>query len=245
MDVNTRLNLDSSRLAHVQDSAYALPSTQALFRKASALGGEQSVVLAENAHFDADALMAKSVYGGDSGGSTAHAVPHSSADGKARADTARGQTAGAGWFDMPAPELTRELRNDLRVLRQRQHLDPKRFYKSMGAVDESDAAAATAARGKRSTDNKKKKKKSDATPKFFQVGTVVEAPHEFNTRQRLKRRQRKSRLLDEVMGDQGVRHFARRRFLDVQRRTQRAAAQTAKRKSGAKRGGKKPRSGGR
>ena len=54
----------------------------------------------------------------------------------------RSKSAGSGWFDMPAPQLTPELKNDLRLLRMRGALDPARHYK---------------------------KTHSKATPRYFQV----------------------------------------------------------------------------
>jgi hypothetical protein len=39
-------------------------------------------------------------------------------------------TAGAKWFDLPAPKITEDLKRDLRLLRLRGAYDPKRFYKS-------------------------------------------------------------------------------------------------------------------
>lgn len=42
---------------------------------------------------------------------------------------ARPDTAGKGWFNMPAQEMTREVKQDLRMLANRSVLDPKRFYK--------------------------------------------------------------------------------------------------------------------
>lgn len=39
------------------------------------------------------------------------------------------KSAGSGWFDMPAPQLTAELKNDLRLLKMRGALDPARHYK--------------------------------------------------------------------------------------------------------------------
>ena len=39
-------------------------------------------------------------------------------------------TKGKNWFDMRAPELTEERKNDLTVLQYRNALDPKRFYKA-------------------------------------------------------------------------------------------------------------------
>lgn len=41
----------------------------------------------------------------------------------------RQKTAGDGWFGMKAPELTDELKNDLKALKMRASMDPKRFYK--------------------------------------------------------------------------------------------------------------------
>ena len=38
-------------------------------------------------------------------------------------------TAGPKWFDMPAPEITPEVKRDLQLLKLRNVLDPKRFYK--------------------------------------------------------------------------------------------------------------------
>ena len=42
----------------------------------------------------------------------------------------RERSAGRGWFDMPAPQLTEELKNDLKLLRMRNALDPTRHYKT-------------------------------------------------------------------------------------------------------------------
>lgn len=63
------------------------------------------------------------------------------------------ETAGKQWFDLPAQQLTDETRRDLKLLQLRGTFDPKRFYKS--------------------SDHKK------GLPKFFQIGTVVEAPADF------------------------------------------------------------------
>lgn len=63
------------------------------------------------------------------------------------------ETAGKQWFDLPAQQLTDETRRDLKLLQLRGTFDPKRFYKS--------------------SDHKK------GLPKFFQIGTVVEASADF------------------------------------------------------------------
>lgn len=41
----------------------------------------------------------------------------------------REKTSGSGWFNMKAPEVTEELKNDLKALKMRSAMDPKRFYK--------------------------------------------------------------------------------------------------------------------
>lgn len=41
----------------------------------------------------------------------------------------REKTNGASWFNMKAPEITDELKNDIQVLQMRSSLDPKHFYK--------------------------------------------------------------------------------------------------------------------
>jgi len=54
------------------------------------------------------------------------------------------KTTGDGWFNMKAPELTPELRADLKVIKMRGAMDPKRFYK---------------------------KSDREGLPKYFQVGS--------------------------------------------------------------------------
>lgn len=46
-------------------------------------------------------------------------------------------SAGAGWFNLKAPKLTEELKQDLKALALRNFVDPKRFYKkdkSLGKI---------------------------------------------------------------------------------------------------------------
>lgn len=41
----------------------------------------------------------------------------------------REKTKGVKWFNMPATEVTDEVKNDLEILQMRSVLDPKHFYK--------------------------------------------------------------------------------------------------------------------
>ena len=111
------------------------------------------------------------------------------------ADTARKapETAGRKWFEMEAPEMTDAVRQDLLLLRNRNFIDAKRFYK--GAKNE----------------HKK------ALPKFFQMGTIVEAPHEFVSG-RLSKKERKATIMDELLSDDRLRGYTRKTFLQIQKK---------------------------
>uniref|UniRef100_A0A8C0U3S8 Deoxynucleotidyltransferase terminal interacting protein 2 n=1 Tax=Cyanistes caeruleus TaxID=156563 RepID=A0A8C0U3S8_CYACU len=85
----------------------------------------------------------------------------------------REKTTGDGWFGMKAPEITSELKNDLKVLKMRASLDPKHFYK---------------------------KNDRDGLPKYFQVGTVVDSPIDFY-HSRIPKKQRKRTIVEELLAD--------------------------------------------
>ncbi|XP_006814011.1 deoxynucleotidyltransferase terminal-interacting protein 2-like [Saccoglossus kowalevskii] len=80
---------------------------------------------------------------------------------------------GSNWYNMKAPEMTEELKNDLKVIKMRGALDPKRFYKG------SDV------RG---------------LPKFVQVGTVIEHSADFY-HSRIPKKDRKKTIVDELLAD--------------------------------------------
>jgi hypothetical protein len=103
----------------------------------------------------------------------------------ARADAPA--TAGKGWFDMVAPEMTEELKQDLQVLRSRRHLDPRRFYKG---------------------------REETKLGKYFAVGTVVEGSLE-GSRGRLTKAQRRGGMLAEVQADPRLKNYAKRLYGEV------------------------------
>lgn len=98
-------------------------------------------------------------------------------------------TTGKGWFDMPAPTITPELKKDLEILQLRHVMDPKRHFKRAG--------------------------KSKALPKYFQVGTVVEPASEFYSG-RMTRRERKTTLVDELLSDQYLKSYRMRKVREIQ-----------------------------
>lgn len=85
----------------------------------------------------------------------------------------RSKTKGSKWFDMKAPEMSEQMKNDLTILQYRRALDPKRFYKAPDLK---------------------------ALPKFFQTGKVIESPADFYT-SRVPIKQRKATLVDELLAD--------------------------------------------
>ncbi|CCI41861.1 unnamed protein product [Albugo candida] len=106
-----------------------------------------------------------------------------------RAHDTNQKIAGRKWFDMATDELTPELKRDFELIRLRNFLDPKKFYKS--------------------SDYKK------GFPKHFQVGTVIEGPHEFKT-SRIVKKARQATLTDEIMADADVQKYTKRVYRQIQ-----------------------------
>ncbi|XP_078605055.1 deoxynucleotidyltransferase terminal-interacting protein 2-like [Branchiostoma floridae x Branchiostoma japonicum] len=100
----------------------------------------------------------------------------------------REASTGRKWFDMKAPELTAETKNDLDVLKMRKVLDPKRFYK---------------------------KNDREAYPKYFQMGTVEDSPADFY-RSRVPKKDRKATIVDELLADAEFRKYNKKKYSDVQ-----------------------------
>ncbi|XP_007535400.1 deoxynucleotidyltransferase terminal-interacting protein 2 [Erinaceus europaeus] len=99
----------------------------------------------------------------------------------------RQKTAGDGWFGMKAPELSDELKNDLKALKMRASMDPKRFYK---------------------------KNDRDGFPKYFQVGTIVDNPADFY-HSRIPKKERKRNIVEELLADSEFRRYNRRKYAEI------------------------------
>ncbi len=111
--------------------------------------------------------------------------PRDAAARAAKAAARRGASndAGPAWFGLGAPQMTPELKRDLRLLKLRGAFDPKRFYKSADA---------------------------SKLPTHFAIGTVVETAADFYAA-RLHKSERKRTLAEEIMADDGVSAFRKRR----------------------------------
>lgn len=99
------------------------------------------------------------------------------------------KSAGRKWFDMESEELTPEMRRDFALLRMRNYLDPKKFYKT--------------------SDHTKK------LPKHFQMGVVIEGAHEFKSA-RLTKKERQQTFTDEIMADASIQTYTKRVFGQIQ-----------------------------
>lgn len=103
--------------------------------------------------------------------------------------------AGKGWFNLPAQTLTPELKRDLLILRNRAFLDPKRHYKTQ------------------------REDRTGDLPKFFQVGTVVEGPHERRSKAaRLTNAERSGSITAALAADDKFTAYAERTTAAVHKR---------------------------
>ncbi|KAE8077133.1 hypothetical protein FH972_015727 [Carpinus fangiana] len=118
-------------------------------------------------------------------------------------------TTGKSWFDMPAKTITPEVEKDMRLLKLRSVIDPKRHYK-------------------------KGDSKSKTLPKYFQVGTVVEPASEFFTG-RLTKKERKATLADELLSDHTLAQYRKRKVREIEEKNRPAGNDKWKRKSGQSR----------
>lgn len=91
---------------------------------------------------------------------------------------------------MKAPQLTPQLKNDLRLLQMRSALDPAHHYKA--------------------SDSKQ-------LPRYFQVGRVVADSADFYS-SRIPRRQRKQTLVDELLSNEEFKHYHKKKYLELQKK---------------------------
>jgi hypothetical protein len=115
------------------------------------------------------------------------AAANKSADARAAAKKAQ-DTAGPAWFHMPKAEMTPEVEKDVRLIKMRQALDPKRHYRN-GPI---------------------------LTSKYFQVGTVVAPAEEYYDAGRVTRRERGATVLDQLLRDDQKKAYFRKKFADAQ-----------------------------
>eukprot|EP00512_Aurantiochytrium_limacinum_P006758 CAMPEP_0171523302 /NCGR_PEP_ID=MMETSP0959-20130129/8323_1 /TAXON_ID=87120 /ORGANISM="Aurantiochytrium limacinum, Strain ATCCMYA-1381" /LENGTH=314 /DNA_ID=CAMNT_0012063721 /DNA_START=13 /DNA_END=957 /DNA_ORIENTATION=- len=92
------------------------------------------------------------------------------------------------WHEMTTPELTPQMKMDLRALQLRNYMSASRFYK---------------------------KNDSSAIPQKFQMGTIKEGLGEYKSH-RLKKNERKPTFVDELLADSSVQSYTKRVYRDLQ-----------------------------
>jgi hypothetical protein len=108
-----------------------------------------------------------------------------SARARAKIDATKAPRSGAGWFNMESSTVDERARSDMQALAVRHIADPARRYK----VEHRGAAGS----------------------RFFQLGTVIEGRGEFYS-SRLKRKERKTSLTDELLDNRDVRDLVKKRM---------------------------------
>jgi hypothetical protein len=116
---------------------------------------------------------------------------------KSKSNKTNVRTAGHKWFDMRATEITPEVERDLKLLKLRQVLDPKRFYKK------DDSLLGGRAKG--------------ADPGVFQIGTILDSPLDTGN-SRITNKQRKRHIVDDLLADDDSRRYYKKKFMEVQKR---------------------------
>ncbi|KAK1134316.1 hypothetical protein K0M31_012091 [Melipona bicolor] len=99
----------------------------------------------------------------------------------------RAKTKGKDWYNLPAPEVTPEIRHDLQVIRMRSVLDPKHFYK---------------------------KNDLKTIPKYFQIGKVMDSHLDYYSG-RLTKKERKNTIVDELMADAQFSKYNKRKYKEI------------------------------
>ncbi len=89
---------------------------------------------------------------------------------------------------MPVRELDEETKAEIRAIQLRSFVNPKKFFK---------------------------KNELTKFPKYFQVGTVVEGPTDAQDR-RLKRRERKQNVAEELLAEDERIQYSRGKFKEIQ-----------------------------
>ncbi|XP_014204399.1 deoxynucleotidyltransferase terminal-interacting protein 2 [Copidosoma floridanum] len=99
----------------------------------------------------------------------------------------REKTKGSQWYNLPATEITDEVRHDLEILQMRSALDPKHFYK---------------------------KNDMKVLPKYFHIGKVLDNPLDFYG-DRMTKKERKRTIVDELMADAEYAKFSKRKYEEI------------------------------
>ena len=118
--------------------------------------------------------------------SAAISTRKSASSSSSSSDALKRKSLGKGWFDMVPAELTSELKRDINVIKMRNYLDPKKFYK-----------------------------KPDKMRNILHVGTVIEGSGDSKSA-RLTKKERRQTLVEEVLADKTLKGYSKRTYDGIQ-----------------------------
>ncbi|KAF3935553.1 hypothetical protein ABW19_dt0202619 [Dactylella cylindrospora] len=101
----------------------------------------------------------------------------------------RDKTAGPDWYNMPATQVTPQIKRDLQMIKLRNVLDPHKHFKG---------------------DDWK-----GQLPKYFQMGTLVEGPTEFYSA-RINKKERKKSIVDEILASNTSKSRFKKKYDEIQ-----------------------------
>ncbi|GAA99541.1 uncharacterized protein L969DRAFT_620281 [Mixia osmundae IAM 14324] len=107
-------------------------------------------------------------------------------------------TAGPGWFDMTAPEMTPELKREIQAMQLHNALDPKRFMRG------------------------ESKRAAKKLPEIFQFGHILPSTSRTpltNTGGPVAMPKKRT-FLEQLVQDENAKTYAKKKFLEVQARSQ-------------------------
>uniref|UniRef100_A0A1B0GI89 Putative fcf2 pre-rrna processing n=1 Tax=Lutzomyia longipalpis TaxID=7200 RepID=A0A1B0GI89_LUTLO len=100
---------------------------------------------------------------------------------------AREKEKGKEWFNLPATEMTEEVKNDLKILQMRSALDPKHFYK---------------------------KNDLKVLPRYFQVGKYLDSPLDYHQEKHLKKNKSKT-IVEDLLKDAEFQKKIKRKYNEI------------------------------
>jgi Fcf2 pre-rRNA processing len=115
----------------------------------------------------------------------------------------REKTKGSNWFNMKAPEVTSELKNEIQVVQMRSALDPKHFYKrnEMKTVPKY-------------FEVRKAKKVVKAfyinNKMYLKMGQVMDSPVDYHSSKNI--RKAKKTLVDELLENADFQRYNKRKY---------------------------------
>ncbi|GAB0091948.1 deoxynucleotidyltransferase terminal-interacting protein 2 [Sergentomyia squamirostris] len=99
----------------------------------------------------------------------------------------RDKSKGSDWFNLPATEMTDDVKNDLKILQMRSVLDPKHFYK---------------------------KNDLKVLPKYFQVGKYLDSPLDYHQEKHLKKNKSRT-IVDDLLKDAEFQKRIKKKYKEI------------------------------